>query len=345
MNSFLGMNLSGLREALQDRIQEKKIRQSRRSQIFDTVERVVEGTDSRIRLVSNYKKKLEEAVSYSVEYTDRVIDEIPAAIEVSASTFLTDSYVNAFFVNVSELQSVFSHSSEVRDFMEDISYRDTPECCALLCMRKSEKTVMGVDLEGDILKKDVPQTAVSFSDHRIYWPTPSETETRKGLRQCLFGGLVDNALEHIVQLRLASQRLQRERQMLQARLRRYRQGGGKPFAQQASEVAKETDDIRQKLETIEQQLTSIHPLTPKESLEQVNAVFSRPDKFVRFQQCSLRLNKMGIKIDADSRQACNEIRLAEVRIGQEPPRVVTLAKFPRDEILPRKEFLAADRPS
>jgi hypothetical protein len=49
---------------------------------------------------------------------------------------------------------------------------------------------------------------------------------------------------------------------------------------------------------------------------------------------------MGIKIEADSRQPCNEIRLAEVEIGDELPRVVTLAKFPRDELLPRKKFLA-----
>jgi hypothetical protein len=314
---------------------------------LNTVERVVEGTDSRIRLVKSYQKKLEGAVSRSLQYTDSLIDEIPEAIKVSASTFVSDSHVNAFFVNVSDLQTVFSHSSEVRDFMEDFSKIDTPECCALLCMRKSEKTVMGVDLQGDTLKRDVKQTAVSFSDHQIYWPTPSEPETREGLKKCLFGGLVTNALEHIVQLRLTGHRLERERQLLQAKLRRYQQSkrGAEKEARAAADMAKEIEEIRQKLNIIEDELKQAHPLTPQESLEQVNAVFSRPDKFVRFNQCSLRLNKMGIKIDAESRQASNEIKLAEVKIGDEPPRVVTLAKFPRDELLPRKEFLAADRSS
>ncbi|MGB5538057.1 MAG: hypothetical protein WBN08_19410 [Thiogranum sp.] len=345
MNPFLGIHLSGLRDAIHHRMREKESRQSRRTEILNTVERVVEGTDSRIRLVNSYEKRLQEAVSRSLEYTDDLIDQIPEAIEVSAKSFVSDAHVNAFFVNVSDLQTVFSHSSEVRQFMEDFSNVDTPQCCALLCMRKSEKTVMGVELAGELLKRDVRQTAVSFSDHRIYSPTPSEAETRQGLKQCLFGGLVTNALEHIVQLRLASLRLKKERQILQARLRRYQQnkGAAEQNAQSATEVVNEIEEIRQKLSMVEEQLKTTHPVTPQESLEQVNAVFSRPDKFVRFNECSLRLNKMGIKIDADSPQACNEIRLAEVEIGDELPRVVTLAIFPRDELLPRKEFLAQNR--
>jgi len=341
MNPFVGIkNLSGLRDAIHHRLQEKEDRQSRRTEILNTVERVVEGTDSRIRLVNSYKKKLQGAVSNSLEYTDDLIDLIPEAVDVSASAFVSDPYVNAFFVNVSDLQTVFSHSSEVREFMEDFSNVDTPRCCALLCMQKSEKTVMGVELAGDMLKRDVRQTAVSFSDHRIYSPTPSEAETREGLKQCLFGGLVTNALEHIVQLRLASQRLKKERQMLQARLRRYQHNKGGAEQNARSELAQEIEEIRQKLSMIEEQLKKTHPLTPQESLEQVNTVFSRPDKFVRFKNVALRLNKMGIRIEPTSRQACNEIRLTEVKIGDELPRVVTLAKFPRDELLPRKEFLA-----
>ena len=341
MNPFVGIkNLSGLRDAIHHRLQEKEDRQSRRTEILNTVERVVEGTDSRIRLVNSYKKKLQGAVSNSLEYADDLIDLIPEAVDVSASTFVSDPYVNAFFVNVSDLQTVFSHSSEVREFMEDFSNVDTPRCCALLCMQKSEKTVMGVELAGDMLKRDVRQTAVSFSDHRIYSPTPSEAGTREGLKQCLFGGLVTNALEHIVQLRLASQRLKKERQMLQARLRRYQHNKGGAEQNARSELAQEIEEIRQKLSMIEEQLKKTHPLTPQESLEQVNTVFSRPDKFVRFKNVALRLNKMGIRIEPTSRQACNEIRLTEVKIGDELPRVVTLAKFPRDELLPRKEFLA-----
>jgi hypothetical protein len=43
---------------------------------------------------------------------------------------------------------------------------------------------------------------------------------------------------------------------------------------------------------------------------------------------------MGILIGDDSRQPCNEIDLTEVTIGEADPRIVTLARFPKCEILP-----------
>jgi len=81
-------------------------------------------------------------------------------------------------------------------------------------------------------------------------------------------------------------------------------------------------------------------VAPEESLNQVHAVFKRPDDFVRIHKTSLSLNKMCIKIDERSTQPSNRINLTEVVIGDDLPRVVTLAKFPRDELLPPTEFLS-----
>jgi hypothetical protein len=54
---------------------------------------------------------------------------------------------------------------------------------------------------------------------------------------------------------------------------------------------------------------------------------------------------MGIKIEEDSAQPCNEIELTEVIISNEPPRVVTLAIFRREEMLPGADFLSRRMPS
>ena len=76
-------------------------------------------------------------------------------------------------------------------------------------------------------------------------------------------------------------------------------------------------------------------MTPQIVLEQVADVFSKPDEFVRLRKSSLRLNKMGIKISEDSPQPGNLLNLTEVVIGNERPRVVTLATFPKNELIPR----------
>ncbi len=206
-------------------------------------------------------------------------------------------------------------------------------CCALLCMRRTEKTVMGMELSGTTLKKDVMQTAVSFSDHRVYSPAPSETETREGLRNCLFQGLATNALERIMRRRLTSQQLQNRYQLLHARLRRHKQQAGK-----ASQGTRTIEETSLELKQIEKEMLHAPLLTPQVMLQQVINVFSKPDDFVQVRKLQLRLNKMGIKISNDSTQADNKLNLTEVTIGDNPPRVVTLAMFPRKELLARTVF-------
>ena len=219
MKHLLGNGFHKLRHVFYRRRHENGRTASRPAELITAIETVVDGTDSKIRLVPGYKKKLQNVVQPALDYCNDLVSQIPEPIEVNSSTFSSNPYVNAFFTNVSDLRSIFSHSSEVQDYMET-SHEDDESCCALLCMQKTEKTVFGMELTGDTLNREVPQTAVSFSDHRIYSPTSSEAETREGLRNCLFQGLTTNALGHIVKLRLGSHQLQSRHQILHARLRK-----------------------------------------------------------------------------------------------------------------------------
>jgi hypothetical protein len=335
MGHFLDNRLQGLWSSLHLNRLQKARRLGRTTEILNTVESVVDGTDSKIRLVPGYRKKLQHSVQSSIEYADDLVNQIPTGIEVSRSTFISDPHVNAFFTNVTDLQSIFSHSSEIHDYMED-SHDNSTHCCALLCMARTEKTVMGMELSGDMLKRDVMQVSVSFSDHRIYSPAPSEPETREGLKNCLLQGLVSNALERIGKLRLTSHHLQSQHQMLHARLRRYQQKSrtAEPGDNTAIEIQHAMEETSQELEGIEQQMMKVPRLTPGVVLDQVVEVFSQPDEFVRLSKSSLRLNKMGIKISEDSPQPGNQLDLTEVTIGDDRPRVVTLATFPKKEFIP-----------
>ena len=329
---FMENKFPGLRNTFHHNRQGKAFRRSRAADILSTVESVVNGTDSKIRLVTGYKKKLQGTIQDSLEFADDLVNQIPQAIEVSSSTFTSDPYVNAFFTNVTDLQSIFSHSSEVQDYMADCHDKNA-RCCALLCMHREEKTVMGMELSGNVLKKDIMQTAISFSDHRVYSPAPSETETREGLKNCLFHGLVTNALERIVQLRFASHQLQSRHQILHARLRRHKQQTGK-----VSQPPRTIEETSLELKKVEKEMLHAPPLTPQIMLQQVLEVFSKPDDFVQVRKLQLRLNKMGIKISENSAQADNKLNLTEVIMGNNPPRVVTLAMFPRKELLAKTVF-------
>ena len=336
MRHFLDNKFTGLRDVIHRNRQEKARRHSRVAEVLNTVENVVDGTDSKIRLVPGYKKKLQHLVQSSLEFSDDLVNQIPEAIEISSRTFTTDPYVNAFFTNITDLQSVVRHSSEIQDYMED-RRDDRARCCALLCMRRTEKTVLGMELSDNMLKRDVRQIAVSFSDHRIYSPAPNETETREGLKTCLFQGLVTNALERIVQLRHAGHHLQSRRQILHTRLRHYQVNQG---ARKDARTVRNIEETTRELGKTEEKMLNSPLLTPQLALQQVTDVFSEPDKFIRIRKSGLRLNKMGIKISGDSPQPANELNLTEVVIGNDMPRVVTLAKLPPKGALSRTLFAA-----
>ena len=308
--------------------------------VLNTMEMVVDSIDSKIRLVPGYQKKLYDAVQASLEYSNELVNQRPPAIEVSRKTFSSDPYVNAFFANIEDLQTVFSHSSEIQDYMEEI-HEDDSSCCALLCMRRTEKTVLGMELNGEMLKKDVRQIAVSFSEHTIYSPAASESETRRGLKHCMFNGLVSNTLGQLMELKLTSHNLQTRHRMLHSRLRSYQQRNGDSSTD--PERIREIEATEQELKAIEQEMmdTPVH-VTPQILLDQAREVLEQPENYIRLSKIPLRLNKMGIKIKEQSSQPCNELQLCEVAIGDDAPRVVALATFPREELLPRKRMVLPD---
>ena len=344
MGGILENRFHGLWHGFRNSRQQKARSLSRSTRVLNTIESVVDDTDSRIRLVPGYKKKLQNVIHSSLEFADDLVSQIPASIEVSRSTFTTDPYVNAFFTNVSDLRSIFSRSSEIQDFMDDF-HDDSAQCCALLCMDRAEKTVMGMEVSGNMVKKDVLQVAVSFSDHRIYSPAPSEPETRDGLKHCLFQGLVTQALERIASLRFTSHRLQSRHQMLHARLRRHKQKikQVKPGSVSSNKISQAIKEAGMEMKNIEQQILNTPLMTPQAALEQLMDVFSQPDKFVSIREIALRLNKMCIKINDDSPESTNKLNLIEATVGNEIPRVITLAQFPKKELIATTAFPALQR--
>ncbi|MGB5259322.1 MAG: hypothetical protein WBO34_02230, partial [Gammaproteobacteria bacterium] len=156
-------------------------------------------------------------------------------------------------------------------------------------------------------------------------------------KHCLFQGLVTHALGEIMRLKLASHRLESRHRILDSRLRHYQQRTKE--IEPANSLAQEIRETDLELRLVEKEMMNTPALlTPQVLLDRVVEVFSKPDSFVIIREIRLRLNKMGIKIDDDSPEPCNSLNLTEVEFGKDAPRVVSLARFPREELLPRKKF-------
>lgn len=298
------------------------------------IEEVVDGTDARIRLVPGYKKKLLGAVKASLEYVDQLVDQFPAAIELSPKAFVSNPYMNAFFATPRDLQGICDQSSELRDYLESGESFSTTTCCVLLCMQKVEKTVLGMGLSNGQIRKDVMQTSVSFHDHRIYSPAATESNARKELKCCIFQGLVTNTLSHLSELRAKRHQLESEQQVLLSRLRHKKHHGNRSVCAQSDVLQNmsESTTLQEKLEQTRLSLSELGMLTPQASLKEVRSILSRPHDFVRLNKEEVWLNKMGIMVSKNSKQPANNLQLTKVSIHGQVPRIVTLAIINHHEL-------------
>lgn len=324
MNS-LKQILPSVLDAIRERRHQNSLTSDKQGVLIDVLERVVDGTDVKIRLVPGYRRKLLSAVEGALEYADRIIEQFPQPLDLSPEKFISDPYANAFFVSPEDLARTVGQSSELHDYFDEGFCIGDQECCVLLCMLKTEKNILGMEISGGQVMRDVKQTSVSFSGHKILSPSDTEDNVRQELKCCIFEGLITNALSHIVELRAIRRRLESEQRILGARLRSLESS-----SLAASEPAR--NSIKQELADIEERLTQVGYLTPEAVLQQVSSVLRQPEKFLSVEKVTLEVDKMGIKKAPGSQTPCNRLELLEVKINGQSPRIVSLVKLRRSEL-------------
>ena len=189
--------------------------------VLAAVEQAVDGTDPRLRVVSRYQAKLLGSVSRALDYAGKLASQVPGPIGMNRQAFRTDPRVRAFFGSADSLQRVFSGSRELRAFFNDENNFDVDEGYALLIMQREEKTTFGVELKGDIIRRDVRQVVVNFSGHHLVAPAATEAEARAQIQALAFKDLVAGALERIVSRKARREELKEQKEVTRPALVSY----------------------------------------------------------------------------------------------------------------------------
>ncbi|NHZ69751.1 MAG: hypothetical protein GWP20_00765 [Thermotogales bacterium] len=332
--------VSRFREMRHQRKADKEAARARERELRDAIEHVVEEIDPRIRALGGYRKKLKPCVERAFAYCTDVVTRIPGSIEVSSKSWGRDPVVKALFSRAEELRRVFSLSKEVHDFFDQ--HPAAEHCYALLSMRCSERTVLGMALRGEVIKKDVKQTSVSFTDHWVVKPSLSEPELRKNLEQRAFDYLIGYALEQITELVTAQHSLQQQRDLLEMQLK-VAHLKSKSLAPLMSDKGGtiNIEALREQEEHAGQALEQAHARlkTLDDYIDRIAEVLGDPQTHLRLHRISMRLSKMNIKLDERSAESGQVLELSEASLGEHPKRVLLIAKFPRDDLLPKPDFL------
>lgn len=309
--------------------------------INEAIECVVDGIEPHMRYFPGYKKILNNSVVTSLAYISNLVDTIPNPIIISRKTFITDPQVKTYFVTIKDVQNIFSGSTELRDFFEVPENCNQGEAYVLLCMNETEKTVLGMDLHGDVIQRDVMQTALNFSEHKILSPATSEAEVRKGIKQCIFDALITHALQQILELKQQKQVLEVQRTLLSSRLKtRQSQGGGLSRLLASANETELSVNIEQQIAENEKKLQKLPESwnAPRFYMEIIKKILTHPEKFIRIKEKSFNVTKTGIVTSDGSSQSVSTIHFKEILIANVLKRVVAIVRYPRCEMLPKREF-------
>ncbi len=295
------------------------------------IEIIIDETDPRLRLVSGYRRKLRKPVIRSLVYVDKLVTRIPGPFEVSRKAYGGNPQINALFGSADDIDSLFASNRALRGY-----FRDTPDCDRVfvpLAMYRQDKKVMGMTLDGDIVRRDVARTAVNFSGHRLGVCAASEAELRDKLKWRGIHNLAVTALENITRLKTSTAKLKEQRALLTMKLRdlQAQHRGLDVLAEAPGKGEQEWQALKRRLEDTGRKLEEAHTglATLADYLAQVCRVFNHPSRYLRVRPGSVRVDRMGIKPDDASPDQGSEVVSASITLGDKPPFEVILAAFDR----------------
>ncbi len=305
-----------------------------RAALDKEIERLVQEVAPSIRSVRGYRRRLRDPVRQAEKYTAEMVEAIPGPLPLSVEPGGPASLVKLLFASSDQLGRLFNDSDDLASFF----HRETAtKVVALLTASCTEKTIFTSVRQGEIIRRDVPQTAVDFTDHRIVAPAATEAECRRALREGGLRLLGLRALEHLTNLKSQKEDLVEEKHLMGIKLKilqdhnRSLEGmleTDRDSIAKAVRVRKTLADVDLELQTVTAALGS-----PEDALNHLLSFLNNPEFVLTIQSLSLRLNWMGVKVEEDSEDPGAEISLAEMELKNRLKRVALLVSVDRKEIM------------
>jgi hypothetical protein len=297
-----------------------------------------------LRLVRRHQDRLEPAIAVAIRHMNGIVAGAPPAREASAAVWSDDPYIHAFFAAPDDVARALSRSADLRAFFAQ--HPDVDEAYAVLGMAMTEKHTLGVALEGETMRRDVPQTTVSFSDHQVRMCGRTDQELRREIVRRMVDQLGLDGLARIAAGKSRRDILEQERALLRTRLQMLeRQGVGmrSVLGHEAGPGAVELAELQGQIADNEHRLASlgIRSEALEQELEQLCAILSEPGQHIYVENKRFRLDRMNVVLPDHSTQAGAALAIQIARVPTTPPqlRAFALVRFARGALLPAASLL------
>jgi hypothetical protein len=312
-------------------------------------DRLLDGTEPRLRAASGCRRVLREPVTRAVEHVIALVDALPEPVEISAAQYTGNACLRALFVSVAHLQERLSYCDEMQEFLRNPPPLPAGTIHGLLTASRSEKGVLGMALERDAVKRDVAQVVVNFGDYRLIGLAPDADTMRRELKKRAFDHLIQCALQALTTARDASERLTARQRLLERKLAALDSAGlgVGGFASDTAGPAATVDShqaIAANLATIERELAELpaDTATLEGQLATVAESLACPGQLLRLERTSLTLDPMGVRLEGAAAAGVPPLELTEL-VSHQRRRVALPGYVVRSQLLPPRDFLAEAR--
>lgn len=314
----------------------KKHLQLHQAEIDMAIEQLLYEINPRLRFLSAYRETLSRPVWHALRHIHHVIDSIAGPVDAATRQWNSTPLLRALFANSSGMEKLFRHDSTLRNCFATAQPGNAESCHVMIASTMQVRKVLGIALRGEIMQREVPQTQISFTDHRIVASAGSESGLREKLKAFALEFVAHRVLANIEAARSECEGLEQELALLRARMRmKLRQDSGKAclcdhVEYSAGEMAEICDLIKEKETQLGQ--TVIHQPTLQYFMEQLLLVLNSVDKLLQIHTVTLHLDNMNTLLDTPDANAVKPIELTEILRAGHSARIMLIARVPRDEV-------------
>jgi len=257
--------------------------------------------------------------------------------------WVDDPRLNAYFATANDLRATLGRCKDLRKFFARPEHSELVEAYAVIVMQVQERKVLAPGFENGILRQDIPQVSVSFSEQRLLAPAASEQEVRLDIGKRIVRLLAQVALTRIVALSDRSVELQEQKAYLGARLRilELARDGMQGIVDDPATIEAKIREAEHELKsTVDQYIETKSSLaTLNDYIAQMTQVFGEPEQHLGLVREEIRLTRMGMKVAENSTEPANTIALTKLSVGPQT-RVIALVRCPRAELPPEEDLVA-----
>jgi len=301
-----------------------------REELMEAVDLVAKLSHPNIHYVSHYRKKLLPAVEHTLKYADELIVQLPPPILIDADSWKTSPFIRKTFMDNGAFKEFFSQNKYLNKFFQKAK---VDRCCVLLVMTPKERKTLGVELDGEIVRRDVLQTSIDFSEHQLVAARATETETRKVLSLRVLSLLASHSLEEILSLISLKKDMETEKRILEIKinLRDSLVQSRKSLLPDASETPGEPSDTHEVLEKIDKEIQKVRVQLekPEDYLNHVTDLLYHPDRFFKSVPVRMFVNDMNIIVKSDHPVDADDIRFTEMTTSAGFRKAVVLVDYKR----------------